>query len=72
MTCVHCGAEVWWSLPRMDDPCFECGKPVGRKHGRVRRFARRVWVSIIWIGRARRIGKRVGRDLNRAWRAPNV
>jgi hypothetical protein len=27
--CVHCGKAVWWSLPRPDDPCYECGKPVG-------------------------------------------
>jgi len=28
--CVHCGADVWWSFPRPDDPCWECKRPVGR------------------------------------------
>jgi hypothetical protein len=27
--CAHCGESVWWSFPRPDDPCFNCGKPVG-------------------------------------------
>ena len=29
--CVHCGAEVWWPLPRPDDPCYECKRPVGQR-----------------------------------------
>lgn len=28
--CRHCGAEVWWSFPRPDDPCYECEKPIGK------------------------------------------
>lgn len=30
MSCIHCGAEVFWSFPRAEDPCFECRQPVGQ------------------------------------------
>lgn len=26
--CMHCGAKVWWSAPRPEDPCYECRKPI--------------------------------------------
>jgi len=26
--CIHCGEEVFWGLPRPEDPCVKCGKPV--------------------------------------------
>jgi hypothetical protein len=28
IVCVHCRAEVWWSLPQPSDPCWECGEPI--------------------------------------------
>lgn len=28
--CKHCGAEVTWGFPRPEDPCLECGKPIGQ------------------------------------------
>ena len=28
LVCIHCGADVWWGLPRQTDPCYECGKAV--------------------------------------------
>jgi uncharacterized protein (DUF983 family) len=30
-TCIHCGFEVFWAFARKDDPCIECGKPIGMK-----------------------------------------
>lgn len=29
IVCKHCRAEVWWGLPRPEDICPECGKPIG-------------------------------------------
>lgn len=26
--CIHCKKEVWWRMPRPDDPCYECGEPI--------------------------------------------
>lgn len=30
IVCKHCGAEVWWSLPQPEDPCFACDRPIAR------------------------------------------
>jgi rRNA maturation endonuclease Nob1 len=27
--CVHCGHIVWWSFPRPEDICWDCGNPIG-------------------------------------------
>jgi hypothetical protein len=26
--CASCGAEVFWSFPRPEDPCLDCGQPI--------------------------------------------
>lgn len=28
--CKHCGAEVFWSFPRPEDPCFDCDLPINQ------------------------------------------
>lgn len=30
LVCMHCGEKVFWGLPRPEDPCIHCGKPIGR------------------------------------------
>jgi hypothetical protein len=27
--CGNCSAEVFWSMPRPEDPCPECGQEIG-------------------------------------------
>jgi len=31
VVCGNCGAEVWWSFPRPEDECPECGELIGKK-----------------------------------------
>lgn len=29
IVCKNCKSEVWWSTPRPEDDCSECGLPIG-------------------------------------------
>lgn len=39
IVCGNCGAEVGWGLPRPEDPCLDCGLPIGSAEGREQHYA---------------------------------